>query len=223
MNNFFLFLGLSFVAFSLKAQVKDGNMAGTGANLNYVNVTENKNTPSAGAGWAVYYGSMRPLDIVSVKDGANDVIKLIPTAANLDVQNNPRLVQRLTSLEPGNYRLTFKVKTINSNTTKIRPTVRSTGSNIPGFMLKDYTTGAPCFKELSVISEWTTYSVDFDLTKTSNSITTYSSDKIVSGITAKQTPVICFSLQTTAAEIAKAGAEGIGVMIDDVSFTLLNQ
>lgn len=221
MKNSALFLGLFFAAFSLKAQIKNGDMTGT--SLNYAAIAENQNTPSAGAGWGGYYGSTRPLNIVSVKDGTNDVIQLTPTAPNLDVMNNPRLVQRLASLAPGNYRLTFKVKTINSNTTKIRPTVRSTGSNIPGYMLKDYSTGAPCFKELAVSATWTTYSVDFDLTATSSSITTYSTDKIVSGITAKQTPVICFSLQTTAAEIAKAGAEGIGVMIDDVSFTLLNQ
>ncbi len=209
--------------FSLKAQtnlVLNGDMTGT--SLNYVNVSQNYATPAPGTGWAGYYGSARPLDIVSVKDGTNDIIKLTATAANTDITNNPRLVQRLTSLTPGNYRLTFKVKTINSNTTKIRPTIRSTGSSTPGYLLKDYTTGFPCFKDFTVSTEWTEYSVDFDLTTTSSSLHTYAGSTIISGITDDQTPVICFSLQNTTTEITNAGAAGIGIMIDDVSFTSLS-
>lgn len=212
-------------AFSLKAQTNlllNGDMTGT--NLNYVNVNTNVSTPAAGpaSGWAAFYGSSRPLDIVSVKDGTNDVIKLTATAANTDITNNPRLVQRLAALAPGNYRLTFKVKTINSNTVKIRPTVRSTGSNTPGYLIKDYTTGFPCFKDITVSTDWTEYSIDFDLTTTSSNLHTYDSANIISGITVNQYPVICFSLQSTAMEITNAGAAGVGVMIDDVSFISLS-
>lgn len=214
---------LCSASFSLKAQsnlLLNGDMTGT--SLNYVNVNANVSTPAAGAGWAGYYGSLRPLNIVSTIDddtnsGQGDIIQLTATGANTDIANNPRLVQRTSSTPVGVYRLKFKAKATTSNTTTVIPTVRSSANNVPGYVLKEYDgTGIPTHQSFVITNTWMEYIVDYDLSKTASALN--SSAIITSGITASQYPAICFSLQCSATE----ATAGVGVMIDDVSFISLS-
>jgi len=220
MKNLFFILSLFMAALSLKAQntyqidyILKGNMSGT--SLNYINQSETVNTPAPGSGWAGYFGGSanRALDIVSAVDsdtgsGQGDVIKITSTGANTDITNNARLAQRISSMPAGHYRLKFKAKATTTNSTILVPTVRVGANNVPAFVLKNYSScGVPTHKTFTLTQTWTEYYVDYDLTKTASTL--FSSATITSGITANQTPVICFSLQSP------AGAE---LMIDDVSF-----
>ncbi len=216
-------LSFCLCAFSLKAQTNlllNGDMTGT--NLNYVNVSQNYGTPTAGTGWAGYYGSLRPLNIVSKTDndtnsGQGDAIQLTATAANTDIANNPRLVQRLSPTPVGIYRLKFKAKATTGTITTVIPTLRSSANNVPGYVLKDYNgTGIPTHQSFVLTNTWTEYIIDYDLTKTAAELK--SGAIITSGITANQFPVICFSLQCSAEE----ATAGVNVMIDDVSFISLS-
>ncbi|WP_353135442.1 T9SS type A sorting domain-containing protein [Pseudopedobacter sp.] len=225
MKNLSLFLGLCLVTFSSKAQVINGNMSGT--NLNYVNQSTTVNTPGAGNGWGVFFGGTEAnqnLDIVSTTDtdagsGQGTVIKLTATGQNTDIANNARLVQRLSTLTSNNsvYRLTFKAKATTANTTILAPSLRVSYNSLPAVVLNGYDgIGLPAHIPITLTQSWAEYYVDYDLSRhVAGSMT--SSGTFSTGQTAP-TPAICFSLQCSATE----ATAGIGVMIDDVSFTSLS-
>jgi hypothetical protein len=215
----------SFYTVAQTDYVLNGNTNGSA--LKHINRLTGLATTTAGTnpGWSAYFGSTlinQGLDIVTTKDGASQdsVIKITSTGTNSDLANNARLIQRLcvsgsTALAPiglpvGVYTLKFKARATTSNATDLVVTLRSSGNNMPAYVINGYVSGAN-FASKSIIftdQAWAEYTVEFDLTRTASDFT-FSKSTFVNGITANQYPVICFSLQS---------ASGAECMIDDVSF-----
>lgn len=218
-----LLIAVCFAALHTVAQtdyVINGSMTGT--TLNYVNQATSVGTPSAGTGWGAYFGGSSPyqaLDIVSTTDPIQGgVIQISANTRNLGINSaanmalNARLVQRLNSTPVGSYRLKFKAKSITSDVTTLVVIVRSTASGTPAFVVDGYTSGsglATGFVYITVPGNqtWADYYADFDLTRTAS---TFVASPTIATLTANQTPVIGFQLETA--------ATGPGVMLDDVSF-----
>ena len=218
-----LLIAVCSVALHIVAQtdyVVNGSMTGT--TLNYVGQATSVGTPSAGTGWGAYFGGSSPyqaLDIISTTDPIQGgVIEISANTRNLGINSaanmalNARLVQRLNSTPVGSYRLKFKAKSITAEVTTLVVILRSTASGTPAFVTDGYVSGsgtATGFVYITIPGNqtWADYSADFDLTRTAS---TFVASPTIVTLTANQTPVIGFQLETA--------ATGPGVMLDDVSF-----
>ena len=218
---------LFFLAISvcLKAQTNmiiNSDMAGL--NLNYIgaNLTTTVPSPAIGkTGWAGYYGSLKSLNITSVFDDSahKDVIKLTATGPLLNIQDNPRLVQRI-KCPAGLYRLTFWAKSTNSIEAKLAVSVRSTGNNVPAYLINGYENDgtnniSPVHKLIPLTQQWKQYTVDFNLNKTVNSFKLPVGEPLLlSDTRGTQYPVVCFNL------VQAKDINGSEIMVTDVNFFL---
>jgi Domain of unknown function (DUF4627) len=213
------------VSLCIKAQtnlIKNSNMSGL--NLNYIgaNLTTTVPSPAIGmTGWAGYYGSLKPLNITFVFDDSahKDAIKLTATGPLLNIQDNPRLVQRI-KCPAGVYRLTFWAKSTNSIEAKLAVSVRSTGNNVPAYLINGYENDgtnniSPVHKLIFLTQQWKQYSVDFNLNKTVDSFKLPTGEPLLLSDThGMQYPVICFNL------VQAKDINGSEIMVTDVNFFL---
>ena len=216
------FLSVSVCIIAQTNMIINSDMAGL--NLNYIgaNLTTTVPSPAIGMnGWAAYYGSLKPLNITSVFDDSahKDVIKLTATGPLLNIQDNPRLVQRI-KCPAGVYRLTFWAKSTNSIEAKLAVSVRSTGNNVPAYLIDGYENDgtssiSPVHKLIVLSQKWKQYFVDFNLNKTVDSFKLPTGKPLLLSDThGTQYPVICFNL------VQSKNIKGSEIMVRDVNFIL---
>jgi len=199
--------------------------------IDYVDQTAAIGVSGSGNSWGAYFSATyHGIDLKHVTDpagiqGTVTQISANTKTANASVIYDSRLTQRLASVPLSSthvYRLSFKAKSISALTTPVLiVTLRTSASNVPAFIINGYTTGnataLPASASFTGISatDWTEYSVDFDLSQMVSSFTPTASPVITANAATTAIPVIGFQLSN--ATVATA-SNAIGVYIDDVKF-----